>query len=1496
VADTVPGNTSTTQTLNIGASASSAIDLAGDADWWRVSLLQGWGYRIWVEGAGTGHGSLLDPYLGFYSGTGTLLLSNNDRAPGVLDSYLYATATAGSGTYFLSAEEFGHNATGTYTITIERDVLDNATTAASVAVNGSLSTSIDWNGDRDWVAVSLIAGTTYQFDLVGAESDGALAGFTVLDPWLGLMNSAGATVRSDNDSGLGLNSRINFTPSTSGTYYLSLEESGADATGSLKVLVNSAPVSGSLALGNVVNAAVDVAGDVDLYSVALTAGTTYYFELKGNTLADPFLELLNSSFSTNYSNDDSGAGTGSALTFTPSASGTYYLLARDNGHDSTGSYTLSARTATAVPMAASGTATTGQIASSGETDWFSVALTQGVRYMFAMKGADTGDGTLGDPQLRLFAQSGVELASDSDSGLGDNALLSFTPSTSGTYLLAANGFSTGTGTYTIRALPNDASPDRGAPVFSGSSSIDATIHGYAWELGASRTLTWAIADSGDWNWTNASGSADQIAEVLASVAAVANLKFEYAGYYTGSGGIAAAASAGVDITIAFDSDFFSSAGIWGRANFPSVSSIYNPYPGAAGDVLLNPLSDANGLSYEPGSAGYFLVLHELGHALGLKHPHDDGGTGHPTFAQAGIPADLNKDWSTVMSYEDQFSWNLKEWDPSTPMMFDVKALQYLYGPNTTTFAGNTTHDLLVNARYQTIWDAGGYDKVDASHSIFGWNIFLSLGSTDVGLAMRADEEVLVRPTTLYWLMGGLEEVLGSNQADQIHGNAGANVLRGNDGNDSLEGGPGNDTLYGGAGDDTFDWDVGNEFLEAVRVGNDVMHGGPGNDAYVIYGLDQVVELAGEGVDLVWVQSTFSLATLPYVENISAYGSASLNLTGNESSFGNVLRGNGAINTLDGQAGPDTLYGGAGNDTLIGGAGIDVFLYDSATSDKDTINDFTLDDIIRIQGASFSSASFVPAAAGQGLNTIHVASSGGVTTLSIGTNSTAGTDLVILLRGTFASSALVASGSDIRLASGQNSAPTASHGTAVTAEDTPLSGVLPVARDANGDPISYSKATNPGRGTVSVSAYGNYTYTPAANFNGTDSFTFTVSDSSGASNTYTQTLTVTAVNDAPTSQAGQASTSENVVLNGRLPAASDADGDALTYARATAPRNGTVVVGADGSYAYTPRAGSTGVDTFDFSVSDGKGGINSYTMTITVNALARQLTGTANNDSLVGGAQADVIDGLGGNDTLRGGEGSDTLRGGSGDDVLHGEGGLDRHEGGAGNDTVVLEFDRGDYVLSRHPQTGQVEILIKAGGTEPALEVEVFQFRDTTINTSALGYLGQYSAEPPGAVASVYRFFNTRDSAFFYTSSAGERDMVIANSNVAKNNVGEWPYVYQGTSFEAAHSYAGGTAVYRFFNTRTGHHFFTASEGEADVVKANSASGAWPYVFEGNAFSVYAQDPTPGSVGQEAAVHRFYSATLDRHFYTADAAEVAAMKLTGVWTYEGVAFYGELPGG
>jgi len=55
------------------------------------------------------------------------------------------------------------------------------------------------------------------------------------------------------------------------------------------------------------------------------------------------------------------------------------------------------------------------------------------------------------------------------------------------------------------------------------------------------------------------------------------------------------------------------------------------------------------------------------------------------------------------------------------------------------------------------------------------------------------------------------------------------------------------------------------------------------------------------------------------------------------------------------------------------------------------------------------------------------------------------------------------------------------------------------------------------------------------------------------------------------------------------------------------------------------------------------------------------------------------------------------------------------------------------------------------------------------------------------------------------------------------------------------------------------------------------------------------DPTPNSQGEEIAVHRFYSPSLNRHFYTADLTEVDQMQLTGIWNYEGIGFFGEVLG-
>ncbi len=169
----------------------------------------------------------------------------------------------------------------------------------------------------------------------------------------------------------------------------------------------------------------------------------------------------------------------------------------------------------------------------------------------------------------------------------------------------------------------------------------------------------------------------------------------------------------------------------------------------------------------------------------------------------------------------------------------------------------------------------------------------------------------------------------------------------------------------------------------------------------------------------------------------------------------------------------------------------------------------------------------------------------------------------------------------------NDAPVASSGSFATAEDTAFSGNLPAATDVDGDALTYAAgSTAPAHGTVVVNSDGSFTYTPTANFNGSDSFTYAVSDGT-ATVERTMTVTVAPVNDAPVASSGSFATAEDTAFSGNLPAAIDVDGDALTYAAgSTAPAHGTVVVNSDGSFTYTPTANFNGSDSFTYAVSDG----------------------------------------------------------------------------------------------------------------------------------------------------------------------------------------------------------------------------------------------------------------------------------------------------------------------
>jgi hypothetical protein len=280
-----------------------------------------------------------------------------------------------------------------------------------------------------------------------------------------------------------------------------------------------------------------------------------------------------------------------------------------------------------------------------------------------------------------------------------------------------------------------------------------------------------------------------------------------------------------------------------------------------------------------------------------------------------------------------------------------------------------------------------------------------------------------------------------------------------------------------------------------------------------------------------------------------------------------------------------------------------------------------------------------------------------------------------------------------------------------------------------------------------------------------------------------------------------------------------------------------------------------------------------------------------NDAIFGGSLNDVIYGYDGNDVLWGGSGDDIINGGNGFDVI---------DGGPGNDTAEYFFSSKSYGISRLPGTSNnVEIIFTSGASEELSSIELLSFADGIFPVSDYSYIGSFSGIPNGSVETVHRFYNTRDNAFFYTSSEAEKDYVIDQS-IPTGQISDisWPYIYQGSTFESAHTYTNSdtlTPLFRFYNTETGHHFFTANEAERDLVLSKSTSGEWPFNYEGVAFNVYSSDPTPGVNGQETAVHRFYSPSLNRHFFTADESEIQNIQLTGIWNYEGIGYFGEIVG-
>ncbi len=311
---------------------------------------------------------------------------------------------------------------------------------------------------------------------------------------------------------------------------------------------------------------------------------------------------------------------------------------------------------------------------------------------------------------------------------------------------------------------------------------------------------------------------------------------------------------------------------------------------------------------EKGGFGYNTIVHELGHAIGLAHPHDEGG-GSPVYpavkhAFSKGKFGLNQGLYTVMSYND-----LKmKWSPdhpeagygfiAAPMAFDIAALQNIYGANNDFNTGDDVYQLPDfnhgGIFYAAIWDTSGTDILN-----FDGSRPCTIDLRPAPLAGRHAGGYLSSAQKVY---GGftiangvtIENASGGSSRDRIFGNDVDNNLDGNEGADRLYGYFGNDTLDGGAGRDT-------------------MAGGPGDDVYhVDHPRDKAIEGKNAGLDTVYSSSNFALGA--HVENLILTGTDDVNGVGN--THGNILNGNDGANFLNGKRGIDTMTGGAGDDTYV----------------------------------------------------------------------------------------------------------------------------------------------------------------------------------------------------------------------------------------------------------------------------------------------------------------------------------------------------------------------------------------------------------------------------------------------------------------------------------------------------------------------------------------------------------------------------------------------------
>jgi len=210
----------------------------------------------------------------------------------------------------------------------------------------------------------------------------------------------------------------------------------------------------------------------------------------------------------------------------------------------------------------------------------------------------------------------------------------------------------------------------------------------------------------------------------------------------------------------------------------------------------------------------------------------------------------------------------------------------------------------------------------------------------------------------------------------------------------------------------------------------------------------------------------------------------------------------------------------------------------------------------------------------------------------------------------------------------NDMPVAEDDAIATTEDTeriiPANVLLANDTDADGEALFVLDVSDPSHGRIETVADGVFTYIPNTGFSGTDEFTYTLSDASGGTDTASVIITVNATNKTPVAEDDTFSTDENTNMNIQtdelLKNDTDADGDELKITTFTQPSDGSLLEDEKDTFTYVPNASFTGMDDFTYTISDGKGGTDTASVMITINAVVTENRSPVAHDDQVSGIE------------------------------------------------------------------------------------------------------------------------------------------------------------------------------------------------------------------------------------------------------------------------------------